>query len=187
MKSLPKATTHPKLDQTKAVLTGKYGMALCFSLLLLFYHIILRNFFPNSSGGIGNDYEFFLPRILDNFIWIEHNGFFSIRWFTPSFCGGLPSFGNPQDMYFTLPQLFSLVFPPLKSVYLTIVLFALLGLLSMFYLLRSVFGTSTSVSLLGGILFMLNGCYLFRMVIGHLTFHSFMLIPGIAALLFSKE
>ena len=136
---------------------------------------------------MGHDYKYFLPRILDNYIWIEENTFFSIRWFTPSFCGGVPSYANPQDMYFSVPQLLTLWFDPVNSIYLTILIFASIGFFGMYSLLRGVFRTVRSASFLGGILFMLNGCYFFRMVIGHLTFHAFMLLPGVASLLFLRE
>ena len=181
------ARSQSRYEPIKPVVLRKLVIAFGFSSSLFLYHIIISPFFPNSKGCLGHDYQYFLPRLLDNYIWIEKNGFLSIRWFTPSFCGGIPSFGNPQDMYFSVPQIFNCIMDPVKSVHLTILFFAMLGFLGMYYLLRNTFGTSPFASFLGGLLFMLNGCYLFRMVIGHLTFHAFMLIPGIAALLFMDE
>ena len=120
---------------------------------------------------------------MDGYFWYEANGLLSVPWFTPSFCGGLPKFPNPQALYFSVPQLLVFFVDPLQGIRLTLLLFGFVGLAGTYALLRRAFAVSRPVALFGGTLFLFNGLYAHRMLIGHLTFHSFMLVPVLALLL----
>jgi len=148
--------------------------------LLISYYAIFGRFFPNESGKLGNDYAYFLPILLDGYFWYHTNGFWKIPWFTPSFCGGWPNYVNVQSCFYTIPQLFTLLTDPLNAVRLTFVLFAGLGFLGFYLLLRRVFLASQPVSLLGAGLFLFNGFYSHRMLSGHFGNYSFMLLPLIS-------
>lgn len=148
--------------------------------LLISHFAIFGRFFPNESGRLGNDYAYFLPILLDGYFWYHTNGFWEIPWFTPSFCGGWPNYVNVQSCFYTIPQIFTLFIDPLNAVRLTFVLFAGLGLLGFYLLLRRVFLVSRPVSLLGAGLFLFNGFYSHRMLSGHFGDHSFMLLPLIS-------
>ena len=63
---------------------------------------------------------------------------------------------------------------------MTVMLFAVLGFLGFYILLQRVFQTGAWLALFGGGLFLFNGFYIHRMLIGHLTYHPFMLIPLLA-------
>ena len=151
--------------------------------LLLAYHWIFSPFFPAANGGVGHDYSYFLPNLLDGYYWYLNNGPFSTPWFSPAFCGGVPAFPNPQNMYYSVPQWLSFATDPLTAVYVTMLLFAALGFAGFYLLLRLCFNTSQSTALLAAALFMFNGFFAHRLLIGHLTFHAFMLTPLIALLL----
>jgi hypothetical protein len=129
---------------------------------------------------MGHDYALFLPKLLDGYLWFSTNGIFAIPWFTPSFCGGIPLFPDPQSLYYSIPQFLSFFINPITSVYITVILFAVSGFLGFYLLLRRVFTTGPWLALFGGGLFLFNGFYIHRMIIGHLTYHPFMLIPLIA-------
>jgi hypothetical protein len=147
--------------------------------LLLFavFYSIFGGFIPNASGNLGGDYCLFLPQLLDGAFWFETNGLSEVPWFTPSFGGGLPNFPNHQSMYYSVPQFLCFVFDPLISVKLTLILFGIIGFYGFYIFLRRVFHVSPITSMLGGALFLFNGFFVSRMIIGHLTFHSYMLIP----------
>lgn len=151
--------------------------------LLLTYHWIFAPFFPAANGGIGHDYAYFMPHLLDGYFWYLNNGVFSPPWFTAAFCGGVPAFANPQNLYYSLPQWLSFARDPLEAVYLTLLLFAAIGFAGFYLLLRRGFNTSAAMALLGASLFLFNGFFAHRLLIGHLSFHSFMLLPLIAYLL----
>jgi hypothetical protein len=142
-------------------------------------HLLMGYFSPNLSGRMGHDYSYFLPRLLDGYLWWRQNGFFAVPWFTPSFFGGIPSFPNPQNMYYSIPQALTIPFGPLTAVYITILLFGALGFGGMYLLLAGPFRASPAVCVFGAFIFMFNGFFLARMIVGHFAFHSFMLTPWI--------
>ncbi|MDB9822151.1 hypothetical protein OAC89_00445 [Deltaproteobacteria bacterium] len=151
--------------------------------LFLSYLIIFMRFLPNKYGLMGHDYSLVFPSLLDNFIWLKKNGIWEIPWFTPSFCGGFLNFAHPQGAAYSLPVLFTIFMDPLSSILLTFVLFALLGFLSSYLLLRSGFSLSQPSSFFGAGLFLFNGFYSHRMLVGHFGFYPFMIIPLLIFLL----
>jgi hypothetical protein len=149
-------------------------------LLLLAYHLIFHRFFPGPDGTIGHDYSRALPKLLDGYFWALNNGIFSRQWFTPAFCGGVPAFANPQDFYYSLPQWLTQITDPLNAVYITLLVFASVGFFGTYLLLRVSFKLSLTTALLGAALFMFNGFFSHRMLVGHMGFISFMLMPLVA-------
>lgn len=170
--------SHPRRSSKEPLLVCLAGV-----LLLLLYHTTFRGYFPNHQGKLGHDYALFLPKLLDGSWWYQGNGLLAVPWFTPAFCGGIPLFPDPQSLYYSLPQFLSFWFDPLQSVYLTFLVFGGLGFLGTYVLLHGVFGCSLPVALFGAGCFLWNGFYAHRMLIGHLTYHAFMLVPLIAYVL----
>lgn len=152
-------------------------------ILLTAFYTIFGRFFPNKYGCLGHDYSYFLPILLDCYFWYKTNGLLEIPWFTPSFCGGSLNYANVQSCFYTLPQVFTIFTDPLMSVRLTVFLFAALGFWGFYLLLRRAFFFSRPVSLLGASLFLFNGFYIHRMLIGHFGDYSFMLLPFICFVL----
>ena len=79
-----------------------FGLAMLTALLGGFLWAL--NF---SYPVIGHDFLYFLPHLLAGKWYFAHQGFLPFR-FSPHFCGGLPQYGNPQDMYYALPQFLTL-------------------------------------------------------------------------------
>lgn len=152
-------------------------VAIVGSALIASHYAIFSRFFPARNGNIGSDYGYFLPHLLDGYFWYQRNGIFAVPWHTPSFCGGLPKFPNPQASYYSVPQFFTFFTDPLTSLTLTLIVFATLGFWGFYFLLRRSFLLGTPAAFLGATLFLFNGLYAYRLIIGHLTFHSFMLFP----------
>lgn len=151
-----------------------------FLFLLAAYHFIFGQFFPTKNGTLGVDYSRILPDLLDGYFWFRSNGLFEPFWFTPAFCGGQPALGAPESGFYSVAQLLTFFVNPLTSVYATVLLFASLGFWGFYLLLRSCFGSSFQAAVLGGALFMFNGFFIHRMLVGHFGFHGVMLIPWIA-------
>jgi hypothetical protein len=152
-------------------------------LLIAVYYWLFSRFFPNASGRLGHDYALFLPYLLDGYFWYTTNGVDAVPWFTPSFCGGLPRFAN-QYLYYSVPQFLSFVTDPLSAIRFTLVIFAALGFSGFYAVLRGAFRSSVAAALFGATLFLFNGFFAHRMIVGHLSFHGFMLTPWIAFFLF---
>jgi len=166
-----------------ALSAGTRKTAVLWAVLLasvLVYAVIVGRFFPNRQGAIGQDYSFFLPYLLEGWFWYLQNGLAAVPWFTAAFCGGQPLYADPQALYFSVPQLLILVMNPLRAVHLTVVVFAVAGLLGFYRLMRDPFGVSEFPAALGAALFMFNNFYLAHLIVGHLAFHAIMLVPWVA-------
>lgn len=147
-------------------------------LFLMAFYAITNGFFV---GGLGNDYSYFLPWLLAGYFWFLENGL-SIPWFSPALCAGIPHFANPQSLYYSVPQLVSLVVDPRQSLIITAWIFGVTGFAGS-ALLASLMTRSFMIMLFAGFIFGLNGMALSRIYEGHLTFHAFMLLPLICYLL----
>ncbi len=158
----------------------KYAVPLVGLILIGIHNHIYLQFFPNNQGNLGHDYMGPLPFLLDGYFWYMKNGIFDVPWFTPSFCGGVPKFPNPQAGYYSIPQVLSFLFNPLVSVKITFLLFSAIGFSGFYILLRRLFVFARTTALLGAAIFLFNGFYSYRMVVGHFNFHPFMVLPIVA-------
>ena len=141
---------------------------------------IYGRYLPDEGGTIGHDYALFLPHLLDGYFWYLENGLWEVPWFTPSFCGGIPVFANPQTPYFSLPQVFTLWVDPVRAVQITLFTLAAAAFWGTFLLARHAFDTSVTTALLAATIFMFNGFFVTRIVTGHLSYHAFALLPWLA-------
>lgn len=135
---------------------------------------------PGRSEGYGRDYGLHFPNMLAGYFHFLVNGPFSVPWFTPAQCGGLPYLADLNVAYYAVPQWASFVVGPVAAVRFTFVAFAAAGAAGMYLLARSRFGLSVPAALAAALLFVFNGMFLHRMAVGHLTFHPFMLTPWLA-------
>jgi len=149
-------------------------------LLSAYYFIFVQPFFPNQNGGLGHDYEMWFPRMLAGVYYFVTNGLSVVPWFTPSCCGGTVLFANPQYLFFSVPQFLNFYFDPVISIQMTVMLFAALGFLGTYLLMRRTFALKENAAIFAAGLFLFNGFYAYRMIIGHLGYHSIMLLPLIA-------
>lgn len=153
---------------------------LCWTALLVsagIYGAFAASFFPSPSGRLGEDYSYFLPLLLAGRYWIAANGLFAVPHFSPAFCAGLPFLANPQSIFYSVPQALAELVNPQASFLATTLLFAWLGAGGTFALLRVRFGTSVAAACLGAVIFLFNGFLLYRMAIGHVTYHAVGLLP----------
>lgn len=133
-----------------------------------------------AQGNLGADYSYFLPQLLAGYYWFHENGLFAVPWFTPAFCGGLPHFPNIQGTYYSVPQILTFGVGPVWAVALTFIGFAAAGYWGAYRLLRHNFAVTGWSATAGATLFLFNGFYSAHLLIGHLTFHAFMLVPWLA-------
>jgi hypothetical protein len=148
--------------------------------VLCVYYAIFGRFMPNGSGGMGHDYGLGLPALLDGYFWFHTNGLLEIPWFTPSFCGGSLTYTNINNGFYSVCQFLAFVVDPVTAVRLNFIFYAGMGMLGFYVLLRAGFQFGREISFLGAGIFLFNGFFSHRMIIGHLSFGSFMLIPFVA-------
>ena len=154
----------------------KYINFFFFLFAFISHQMIFLKFFPNERGFLGNDYEQFLPNFVYGKIWFENN-FLSIPWFNPSFCCGTPFYSDPQTAFYSIHQIFYILFQPVFATKILFIYFSLMGYLGMFFLLNKNFKLSFYLSLLGATMFIFNGFFTYRAIIGHVAYINFILIP----------
>lgn len=128
-----------------------------------------------------------MPLLLAGKYWLAQNGILLAPTFTPAFCGGVPLLANPQSIFYSLPQALASFVGPIDAFMITTVIAAFVGSGGTYVLLRRDFRASTPAALLGAVLFLFNGFLVHRMMIGHVTFHTFGLIPVAAIVLLSNR
>ncbi|MCE9594732.1 MAG: hypothetical protein K8S98_11115 [Planctomycetes bacterium] len=162
---------------------GRRELALVAALgvtVVVVYALAFLGFFPDPPGTWGHDFSYFLPRLLAGADWRAENGLGAVPWFSPAFGAGLPFYASPGNSYVSVPQALAFVVGPLDAVRWSLYLFVAVGFVSMWSLLRITFKLSAGPALFGAVAFAFNGCFTSRMLIGHLGFHSIMLLPALA-------
>jgi len=156
-----------------------------FFLLLYCYHLIFGQFFPTKNGTMGHDWSWIIPSYLRSYAdYLQHgipffsNGSLFRIDINPAACHGLIYylFALPHD---PVSLLIWMGFSPVTVAYLQFLMFASIGFWGMFVLLSRVFMLTLPVALLGAGMFMFNGFYAHRIIIGHLYF-AVMLLPLLA-------
>jgi hypothetical protein len=161
--------------------------ALFLSLLILIsWHLIFRKYFPLPGGMMGHDYTLALPGLIDGYIWYLKNGFISPPWFTPSFNAGQPFFADPQSIFYSAPQFLVFFFDLIDAIYMSVLLFAISGFVGMYLFVRIHLSVDRWRSLICATIFLFNGFYIHRMIIGHFGFQAFMLVPFLAMALLTQ-
>jgi hypothetical protein len=143
---------------------------------ILAHQLIFQNFFPNNNSLLGHDYSLLLPNLIFGKIWFNNN-FLSIPWFSPSFCCGTPFFSDPQTMYYSFQQLLFIFFSPLVALKLSFLFFSLVAFFGMFFLMHKTFKMNIYIALIAATLFLFNGFFNYRAIIGHFSFLGYVFIP----------
>ncbi|MBI5792166.1 MAG: hypothetical protein HZA63_11885 [Rhodocyclales bacterium] len=159
-----------------------FAPALAFALLLVAYDTVFSAFFPVGGYRLGHDYAFVLPNLLDGIFWFKNNGL-SVPWFSSAFCAGQPAFADPQSAYYSLPQSLAILLGPLFATHGTLLVAVSLMYWGGFLLMRKVFGAGRNEAILVAGLLMFNGFLPHRLIVGHMGFHGFVLVPWVALLL----
>jgi hypothetical protein len=155
--------------------TGLLALLLCLTVQAVIWLPHL------ASARIGVDYGFWLPNLLAGDFWRLTNGAWAMPWFNPAQCGGVPFHADPQGAYLSLTQALTAFISPVAALQVSFLVYAAAGFLGTLHLARARFALSPPASLFAAALFALNGMYAARMMVGHLSFAPFMLVPAMAA------
>lgn len=161
-------------------LNDRFYAVAAWGAFLALYHAIYRGFFPTDRGTLGHDFGLALAGCTDGFIWFVKNGIFAVPWFSPSFCGGIPIFADPQSGYYSAPQWLSFLVDPLTASYLTLLLFASFGYFGIYVLARRGFGLSLHWSIFAAALYFFNTFFPYRTILGEYGYHGLALAPWLA-------
>lgn len=155
-----------------------------FICLLIAYHMIYGQFFPNRNGNLGHDWVFISGDLsgLYSLLNATEEG---MVWGSPYLCGGIP--GGVEQVSYWLPSILNLVYPkiidPVQYYYIRMLMYVSVGFWGTLLLCRSIFRMDLAFAFLAGALFMFNGFVPHRMIIGHHGYIVVMLVPLFAWLL----
>jgi|GEM_PF-456594 len=153
-----------------------------YSILIIFISILVLNV---KYPMVGYDYSYFVPRLLDSHLFYLKNGL-EIHWWTPSFGAGLPSYPNPQQIQFSLPQLLLFITNPWISINISIIVFVGIGFFSTFFLFKRL-SFPKDQAILGATLFSTAGFFIEHLSVGHLGYIAFPLLPLVILLLINDK
>ena len=143
------------------------------------YGEIAYSLFRMGHKGYYGDHRYFIDHFLSNRIYFLKNGLFHLPYYTPAFGGGLPSYANPQDMYFSIMQWFFNLTPnPMigyRLGFLACLALAYIGAFKFF----SRFGIAPRLATLGAFVFSLNSYHILQWVVGQINVQSYWIIPWI--------
>ncbi|NBX76690.1 MAG: hypothetical protein EBQ92_09055 [Proteobacteria bacterium] len=151
----------------------------CFFLLVGFSVL-----FMGRAPQFGHDYKYFLPHLVESADYTQKN--WGIQYFT-RFCGGFPSYGNPQSMQISLPGLLFLWLTPLDAMVVSVLLYCFLGYWGCYFFLRKMLDASKEVSANGALIFSCNGFFFSHILSGHFSYITFPLIPWVLLFLFESD
>ena len=101
--------------EKKNIIDNYYFFLIIFFLILFIQQYIFQKFYPNPNNLLGHDYEHYIPSLIFGKIWF-YNNFFSIPWFTPNICCGIPFYADPNSMYYSIIQIIFLIFDPIFAI-----------------------------------------------------------------------
>jgi hypothetical protein len=117
---------------------------------------------PADGHAMGHDYAMTMPNLMAGYYWFLKNGSFAVPWFSPGECGGVPFIADPAVGYHAFPQWATFVLGPIAAMRLTFAVFALLGAIGFFVLMRGPFRASECAALTSAVLFLFSGFYTYR-------------------------
>ena len=171
-----------KLDNVKKAFYTALVPGLTLILITAIIILNINRYYPYMAS----DYRVHVPRLLDTYLHYRINGL-SIQWYTPSLGGGLPSYPNPQQLQFSLPELFMFVINPWWSLMLSLFIYSAIGFTSFYLLLKNELHLLEHASILGATFILANGFYVEHAIAGHIGYQQFPLLGTILYLMFSKK
>ncbi|MEO7425307.1 MAG: hypothetical protein ABI036_08975, partial [Fibrobacteria bacterium] len=148
------------------------------ALAAMAYVAILLYYANAAYPKVGHDFAYFIPHLLDAHLHFAVDGP-GIQWYTPTFGGGLPAYANPQDMQFTLAQLYMIVADPWMAGLAAAATYILLGFLCAYFFFERILRFHPMASALGAVFFGSNGFIFAHTIAGHMSFQAFPLFPAL--------
>ncbi len=127
----------------------------------------------------GHDYGLALTHLLDTHFSIIGNGL-SLFEYTPSFCGGLFNFANPNSGSLSLTQLLVYFLGPEIGIKALYVIASAIGGVGIFWCGRQS-SLAVPAALVAAGCFTLSGVFVSKLVVGHLLYYHLVFAPLIAA------
>ena len=156
----------------------KYGLEILLSVILpiLFW----SQFLKNSLRFLRSDFDVFVTYLFANKISFLY--YHEFPYFSSYIGGGFFVWSNPQTIFFSVPQLISLIFNnQWLAIRISICALSSISMLGMFQLLKQLEITNIWCRLFGAIVYTFSGFIVSHFIMGHISFHNIIYIPWLAA------
>ncbi|MEW6556421.1 MAG: hypothetical protein AB1349_03600 [Elusimicrobiota bacterium] len=148
----------------------------CLTASFLFWNRLFINPFRHLYG----DFDFTITYLFANKISFLY--FHEFPFFSSYIGGGFPLWANPQNMFFSVPQFFSIIIKnQWLAIRITILVLTTISMLGMFNLLKQLEIQNFGLKLFGAIIYTFSGFFVARMIIGHIIFHNIIYIPWLVS------
>ena len=159
------------------MLKNNKNFYICFLLIFLIHQLIFQSNLIFNNTYVAEDYKSYIPWMIFGKIWFLKNGFLSIPHFAASLCAGTPYHADPSSFYFSFMQLFFINFDVPTAIRLTFLTFSLFGFIGMYLLCTKSFKLNKVSALIAATLFIFNGFFTSRALVGHLIYGYNAFIP----------
>ena len=149
----------------------------CFFLIFLIHQIIFQNYLIFDNNYLAEDYKGYVPWMIFGKIWYMNNGLFHLPHFIPSMCGGIPYHADPSSTYLSFMQLLFIKFSIPTALKSTFLIFSFVGYASFFLLCKKCFKFNNFTSLLAATIFVFNGFFTNRILVGHMIYGYYAFLP----------
>ncbi len=143
-------------------------------------------FLHRSYPFVGHDYFLFVPRLMAGQWHAARQGLWPLL-YSPHLCGGVPLYGNPEDIFYSLVQLFSFALPVWPAVQATLLVCLCLGYWGWFRMGKDALGLRASWAHVLALCCVSQGFYLLHVQVGHMTFHYWPLLGWLAWAVFAER
>ncbi|HCI03325.1 TPA: hypothetical protein DE059_00180 [Candidatus Peribacteria bacterium] len=143
--------------------------------------------FLNFNGILGHDFVYFFARLHAGQWHFARQGL-NIFYFTPHFCGGVPQFGNPQDLFYSLPQFLVIAGMDIwRASQLSMLLTMSVGYFGWYLFGKDIIKLNKQWSHVFALIIIAQGFYLMHMIAGHLVFFGMPLIGLLLWIIFDRR
>ncbi|MDP7247274.1 MAG: hypothetical protein QF741_01475, partial [Candidatus Peribacteraceae bacterium] len=177
-----------------SLLKGKISALIqCLEFINISFLLIFTAFlgvffwFLNFNEILGHDFVYFFARLHAGQWHFARQGL-NIFYFTPHFCGGVPQFGNPQDLFYSLPQFLAIAGMDIwRASQLSMFASMILGYFGWYLFGRDIVRLNKQWSHVFALIIIAQGFYLMHMIAGHLVFFGMPLIGLLLWLIFDRR
>lgn len=152
------------------------------ALFLIFFFWGLNAQFPL----LGHDYYYYWPRLLEGKWHFLRQGLWPLR-FAVHLCGGFPQYGNPQDLFYSLPQLLSFFLDLWTASQLSILVAMLVGYVGWVRFGKDAMGIPSSWARVLALVCTANGFFFVHIAVGHLSYFTLPLMSWLLWAFFHRQ
>lgn len=159
----------------------------CYFLLfgILIVHQLIYQPFIYPSKNNFQDYNMFMQNWIVGKIWFNKN-FLTVPWFTPTQCMSFPFYPNPQNLYYSISQIFFIIFKPIEALRVYFLFLSIVGTFGCYLCVRKILNCSRLISIVGSTLFLFNGFFNERFLVAHFGAAVYVFVPLYIYLIFKS-